>query len=259
MTMINKVTQEVFKVKIGDEEKEFIVKHPTARIEAEANMHASKVFSKLVKDKNSGNDGLLLRAQLDEYLRNAGLYSDDDIKNMGEMGKEVERLEAVLMKGGLKKSEGREAAILLRKNRYGLLNLMAKRIEYDKNTIEHHSENARINYIISKCLCSSDGTPVFNSVDDYEFDETGLKDSLFELISRIGTLCSSYDPEYESKLIENKFLKKFGFCNDKFDLTDTNGNLVNEKGERIDEDGNLLDAEGKPVVVVKEIGEFLED
>jgi hypothetical protein len=35
--------------------------------------------------------------------------------------------------------------------------------------------------------------------------------------------------------------------------------LVNEKGERIDNDGNLLDAEGKPIVVVKEIGEFLED
>ena len=250
---------EKFKVKIGDEEKDFIVKHPTARVEAEANMHASKVFSKLVKEKNNGNDGLLLRDELNGFLRTTGLYSDEDIKAMGEMGKEVERLEAVLMKGGLKKSEGRDAAIQLRKNRYGLLNLMAKRIEYDKNTIEHHSENARINYIISKCVCDADGSPVFRSVDDYEFDETGLKDSLFELISRVGTLCSSYDPEYEAKLIENKFLKKFNYCNDKFDLTDTEGNLVNEKGERIDNDGNLLDADGKPIIVVKEIGEFLED
>lgn len=258
MTM-SKVTEEKFKAKVGDTEKDFIVKHPTARIEAEANMYASKVFSKLVKQKNSGDDGLLLRVQLDGYLRDAGLYTDEDIKNMGEMGKEVERLEAVLMKGGLKKSEGRDVAIKLRKNRYGLLNLMAKRLEYDKNTIEHHSENARINYIISKCLCDADGAPVFNSVEDYEFDETGLKEALIELISRIATLCSSYDPDYEGKLIENKFLKKFGFCNEKFDLTDANGNLVNEKGERIDEDGNLLGEDGKPVVVVKEIGEFLED
>ena len=42
-------TEEKFKVKIGEEDKDFIVKHPTARIEAEVNMYASKVFSKLVK------------------------------------------------------------------------------------------------------------------------------------------------------------------------------------------------------------------
>jgi hypothetical protein len=252
-------TEEKFKVKIGEEEKDFVVKHPTARIEAEANMYASKVFSKLVKEKNSGNDGLLLRAQLDDYLRGAGLYTDDDIKAMGDMGKEVERLEQLLMKGGLKKSEGRNLAINLRKNRYGLLNLLSKRLEYDKNTIEHHSENARINYIVSKCVCDVDGSPVFRSVEDYEFDDTGLKDKLYDLISRVGSLCSSYDPDYESKLVENKFLKKFGYCDDKFNLTNTEGQLVNEKGERVDDNGNLLDENGNPIIVVKEIGEFLED
>lgn len=252
-------TEEKFKVLIGEEEKEFTVKHPTTRIEAEANMHASRVFSKLVKEKREGNDGLLLRAQLDEYLRSIGLYSDSDIERIGDMTKEIERLEGALMKGGLKKSEGRSLAIELRRNRYGLLGLLSKRMEYDKNTIEHNSENARINYIISKCLCFGDGPPVFNNVEDYEFDETGLKDKLIDLIRRIGSICSSYDPDYEAKLVENKFLKKFGYCNDKFDLVNTEGQLVNEKGERIDDDGNLVGEDGKPIVVEKEIGEFLED
>lgn len=244
---------------VGSEEKEFIVKHPTPRVEAEANMHASRVFAKLIKDKQNDDSCLLLRSQLDGYLRDVGLYTDADIKNISEATKEIDRLEAVLAKGGIKKSEGKKLAIDLRKNRYWLLSLLAKRMEYDKNTIEHHSENARINYIISKCLCNADGSPVFSSVDDYEFDETGLKDDLYALIQRIGALCSSYDPDYEKKLPENKFLIKYGFCNEDFDLVDANGNLVNEKGERIDKDGNKLDENGNKIVIEKVVGEFLDD
>lgn len=252
-------SEEKFVVKIGEETKTFLAKHPSPRIEAEANMHASRVFSKLVKEKKDGNDGLLLRAQLDEYLRSVGLYTDEDIKVISTTTDEIKRLEAALEAGGVKKIQGRSLAIELRRNRYELLILLAKRMEYDKNTVEHHSENARINYIISKCLCNDDGTPVFNSVEDYEFDETGLKDDLIEVIRRIGSICSSYDTEYESKLIENKFLKKFGYCDDKFNLVDASGNLVNEKGERINEEGNLVDEYGNVKVVVKELGEFLED
>lgn len=73
-------------------------------------------------------------------------------------------------------------------------------------------------------------------------------------------MSSVYDTDYESKLVENKFLKKYGFCNDEFDLIDSNGNRVNEKGQRVDEEGNLLDESGNLIKVAeKEIGEFLED
>ena len=248
------------KVKIGTEEKEIVIKHPTPRIEAEANMYASKVFSKLIKQKKDDPDGsLLLRAQLDEYLKDMGLYTDEDIDQIKALGAEVEKLETSLIKGGIKKQEGREIAINLRRARLTLLIMLAKRLEYDKNTIEHHSENARVNYIISKCLCDENGAPIFNSVEDYEFDETSLKSDLDDCIRKIASMCSTYDQDYESKLVENKFLKKFGFCNDKFDLVDANGNLVNEKGQRIDSDGNLLDDNGNVIVVEKEVGEFLED
>jgi len=252
-------TEEKFVVKIGEEDKTFIVKFPTSRIEAEANMHASRVFSKLIREKREGDDTLLLRNQLDEFLKDKKVYTEDDIKEITETSKEVTRLEEVMAKGGIKKSEGRTFAIELRRNRYKLLVMLSKRMEYDKNTIEHHSEGARINYIISKCLCSDDGVPVFNNVDDYEFDDTGLKNQLIEPIRRIGTICSSYDTDFEAKLPENKFLVKYGYCNDKFNLVDANGNLVNEKGERINDDGELLDENGQVIVVVKEIGEFLED
>lgn len=256
------MSEEKFVVKVGEEDKTIIVKHPTPRVEAEANMHASRVFSKLSKERGDGNDGLLLRAQLDKFLRDAGLYTDDDIKVISDLSDKITDLEAKLTApvSGTKKSEGRTIAIELRRSRYNLLLLLAKRMEYDKNTIEHFSENARINYIIVKSLLDENGAQIFKSVEDYEFDETGLKEALDLPIRKIASMSSVYDTDYESKLVENKFLKKYGFCNDEFDLIDSNGNRVNEKGQRVDEEGNLLDESGNLIKVAeKEIGEFLED
>lgn len=254
------MSEEKFVVKIGEEDKNIVVKHPTPRIEAEANMHASRVFSKLSKERGDGNDGLLLRAQLDKFLRDAGLYTDDDIKVISDLSDKIAEYEKKLTDGGVKKSEGRTIAIELRRARYNLLLLLAKRMEYDKNTIEHFSENARINYIIVKSLLDENGAPIFKNVEDYEFDETGLKEALDLPIRKIASMSSVYDTDYESKLVENKFLKKYGFCNDEFDLIDSNGNRVNEKGQRVDEEGNLLDESGNLIKVAeKEIGEFLED
>jgi len=254
------MSEEKFVVKIGEEDKNIVVKHPTPRIEAEANMHASRVFSKLSKERGDGNDGLLLRAQLDKFLRDAGLYTDDDIKVISDLSDKITEYEKKLTDGGVKKSEGRTIAIELRRARYNLLLLLAKRMEYDKNTIEHFSENARINYIIVKSLLDENGAPIFKNIEDYEFDETGLKEALDLPIRKIASMSSVYDTDYESKLVENKFLKKYGFCNDEFDLIDSNGNRVNEKGQRVDEEGNLLDESGNLIKVAeKEIGEFLED
>lgn len=97
------MTQETVKVKIGDEEKTFIVKHPTSRMEAEANMHSSKVFAKLIKKKKDGDETLLLRSQLDDYLRDVGLYTDEEIANITATSAKIKELEEKLTEGGVKK------------------------------------------------------------------------------------------------------------------------------------------------------------
>lgn len=251
-----KIVEELMDVTIGGVAQKVKIVHPTARIEAEANMLASKVFSKLAREYSNGDSSLMLRAQLDQFLRESKLYSAEDIEEIAKLSKQIEDGEKALMAGG-KKSEGRKIAIEVRRARYILLTLLAKKFEYDKNTIEHHSEMARLHYFIIKCLRFEDGSQIFGSVEDYEFDETGLKDDLADAIRRVAAICSSYDQDYESKLPENKFFKKFGMCNDKFDLIDSEGHLVNEKGERIDENGNLLDQETKPKEF--EVGEFSDD
>lgn len=249
--------EEVFEVKIGNELKKVKVIHPTSRIEANANMHASRVFGKLVKEHAAGKSSLILRKQLDDFLRESNLYSKEDLEEITKVSKTIDECEKSLMAGG-KKSDGKKKAIELRRARYTLLLMLAKKFEYDKNTIEHHSETARLYYIISKCLLDEDGQPIYESPEDFEFDDTELKNDLAEPIRRISAIAGNYDPEYESKLPENKFFKKFNMCDDKFNLVNEEGKLVNENGQLVDENGVVIESEdNKPKEF--ELGEFSDE
>lgn len=262
--MSDTVTKIVKTIKLGGEDKVVEIIKPSPKVDAEANMYASKTFSKLIKQKNpDGTPSFILRAQLDDYLREVGIYTEEDIKDIGALTKRIKELEEILTKGGIKKSEGRDSAIELKRIRYSLLILLSKRVEYDKNTVEHYSENARMDYLVSKCLCFEGGIPIFSNVEDYESD-ANMQEILSEVIRELASMVSTYDKDYESKLPENKFLKKYAFCDDKFNLVDSKGRkvdeknrLINDDGELINEDGVLVDSKGE--VINDEIGEFLDD
>lgn len=242
-------------VKVNGEERVVEIHKPTPKIEAEGNMASSKVFAKLVKEKGEdGKSAYILRSQLNTYLADIGIYSDDDINDINTFGDRIKELEELLAKGGRKKSEGREAAIELRKLRYAMYTLLMRQTQFDKNTVEHFADNARMNYLVTKCICFEGGAPIWTSVEDYESD-SALQDMLAEPIGILAGMISQYDPEFENNLPENKFLKKYGFCDDKY-------RLINKDGHLVDTAGNLIDEEGNQVVKVEEpesVGEFLED
>jgi hypothetical protein len=120
-----------------------------------------------------------------------------------------------------------------------------------------------MDYLVTRCICFEGGYPVFSSVDDYESD-AAMQDVLAEPIRELASLVSTFDPDYEHKLVENKFLKKYGFCDDKYNLVDGQGRRVDDKGRLVNEDGMLINESGELVdeagkVLVNEIGEFLDD
>ena len=242
-------------VKVNGEERVVEIHKPTPKIEAEGNMASSKVFAKLVKEKaEDGKSAYILRSQLNSYLADIGIYSDEDINDINTFGDRIKELEELLAKGGRKKSEGREAAIELRKLRYAMYTLLMRQTQFDKNTVEHFADNARMNYLVTKCICFEGGAPIWTSVDDYESD-SALQDMLAEPVGILAGMISQYDPEFENNLPENKFLKKYGFCDDKY-------RLINKDGQLVDTAGNLIDEDGNQVVKVEEpesVGEFLED
>lgn len=251
-------------IKLGDEERVVHVVAPSPRVDSEANMYASQVFTRLIREKDEkGNPKYLVRDQLDGYLKDIGLYTDDDLKYLAKIAEEIKTLEAGLIKGGKSKSKGRDDAIRLRSLRYSLYSLMAKKAQYDKNTVEYYAENARMNFLVTKCITFESGDPIFSSVEDYESD-SDMQEILADPIRELAALISTFDPHFEDKLPENKFLKKYGFCNDKYDLVDSKGRRVDEKGRLVDDDGFLINEDGVRVdedgnVFDKEIGEFTDD
>lgn len=242
-------------VKVNGEERVVEIHKPTPKIEAEGNMASSKVFAKLVKEKaEDGKSAYILRSQLNSYLADIGIYSDEDINDINTFGDRIKELEELLAKGGRKKSEGREAAIELRKLRYAMYTLLMRQTQFDKNTVEHFADNARMNYLVTKCICFEGGAPIWTSVDDYESD-SALQEMLAEPVGILAGMISQYDPEFENNLPENKFLKKYGFCDDKYRLINKDGQLVDTAGNLIDEDGNQVVKAEEP----ESVGEFLDD
>lgn len=243
-------------VKVGDEEKVVEVHKPTNKIETEANMEASKVFTRLIKERDEdGKPAFMLRSQLNKFLADIGIYTEQDIEDITRLGERLDELTTLLQKGGIKKSEGRKAAIELRKVRYVLFSILAKSSEFDKNTVEAYADNARMDYLIVKCIKFKDGGQIFNNVADYHGDEV-MQKVLRPAIEVLAAMVSQYDPDYEKKLPENKFLLKYGFCDNNYRLINAEGKYVDAEGNLVDEDGNAI-VEDSPAVV--DVGEFLED
>lgn len=242
-------------IKIGDEDRVVKVTKPTPKINAEGNKVYSRVFTQLIKEKGAdGKPAFILRSQLNSYLGEIGIYSEQDIEDLATFGDRIKELEATIKAGGKKKSEGKAMAIELRRMRYAIYALLLRQTDYDQNTVEHYADNARMNYLITKCICFSDGSPVFKNVEDYESDEI-MQKALAEPIRMLGGMVSEYDPDFEKNLPENKFLKKYGFCDEKYRLVNAEGKLVDEHGNLLDEDGNRI----KKEEVIESVGEFLDD
>lgn len=242
-------------IKIGDEDRVVEVHKPTPKIEAEGNMASSKVFARLIKEKDEdGKTAFILRSQLNAHLADIGIYSDQDIEDINTFGDRIKELEELLAKGGKKKSEGKAASIELRRTRYAVYALLMRQSEFDKNTVEHYADNARMSYLVTKCICFEGGAPIWTSVDDYESDAI-LQEALAEAIQTLAGMISQYDPDFEKNLPENKFLKKYGFCDDKYRLVNKDGQLVDTNGNLIDDKGELVEKVEAPETV----GEFLDE
>jgi hypothetical protein len=252
-------------VTVDDKELTLVVSQPNDKQETDADIYSSQVFAKLAREKNEdGSPAYMVRAKLDEFLRDCGIYTEKDFNNLSDIADRINSLESKLYAGQMSKKEGRKLAVQLRIARYELLVLLNRKAAYDVNTIEHHCQNARMDYLITECIRLEDGSKIFKSVADYKTD-TDIKPHILPCITKLASMVSSYDEDYEKKLPENKFLIKYGFCNEALDLVDPEtGKRVNEDGDFVNEDGELIDADGNVVDALgnkadRELGDFFDD
>jgi hypothetical protein len=228
-----------------------VVKRPTPAQLTEGDNLYNKTFATALKN------GGILHAGLAKYIKDQGIWDDERRDKLNELEERITENYLKLKKGGaigLKKSDGREIAIQIKRDKLAQRILTSEVDKLQEITVEMQAYQKRIEHYISVCTLTEGGKPYFKDLEDYlsKVDEKVGRDSTYNFM----ILFNNADPDIEKKLPENEFLLKYGFVNEKLQFVDKDGNLVDLEGRRIDDEGFLLDAEGRRV---SEDGELLDD
>jgi hypothetical protein len=227
--------------------KKVLVKKPSNKLLSDAQVLGAKVWT------NCTRDGIMTKKELEVFMRNRNIWDSEKDQQQQVLVDSISNLERELAlgtDGKLTKKRGKEIAISMRRLRLMLRNLISERLSLEQNTAEALSENAKFDFLVANCVYLEDGnTKVYNSLEDYNLkadDEVAYASA-----NALAQMMYSIDKEFEEKLPENKFLKKFNFVNSDLSLVDAENNLVDIDGKRIDnegyylnEDGNRVDLEG---------------
>ena len=252
-----------FKVTIDSKEIELCVVRPNVKQRQEG----QKVYNKAFRD--AVESGAILRAKVNSVMREQNLWDDNKEAQYKNLLEKINSNERKIKSGGIKLSEAKEIAMQMRKDRAELRALTSERSGLDSNTAEGQADNAQFNYWVSSCTVYSDtGKTYFNNYEDYlNRDDDPVTGPA---ANNLALMPYNLDPDYEKKLPENEFLKKYKFVDENLHLVDkqgrkidSEGRLVNEEGRYINEAGELIDINGNRVdengEYIVEFSPFLDD
>jgi hypothetical protein len=229
-----------FTEKISGKNVDFLVKTPTLGDMEEASKVRNRAFTDAINSK------ALLRAKLDDILKEQGLWNDAKQAELTSLQQELISGERQLAKGGMRLADAKKLAISMRRVRVKMQELLSIRNNLDNNTAEGLADNARFNYLVSACLVyKEDRKLYFVDLTDYlnrSTDPVGIQGAQILASAMYGL-----DSDFESKLPENIFLKDFKLIDNKLRLINSSGELVDEEGRLIDTIGRFIDDKGNRV------------
>lgn len=246
-----------FKIKINEQEVEFIVKTPSINDQREGQKIYNQAFTDAIKSK------CVVRAKMDDLLEEQGLWTQDKQIKFSKLQQDILDSERKLAKGGISVKEARSIAIQMKRDREEIRSLISVRTSLDNHSAEGQADNARFNYLVSACLVynNSEKQPYYNSMEDYL--NRSNEEVAIIAAQHLASMLYGLDNDYELNLPENKFLKKYRFIDDKLrfvnkqgQLTDADGRLVDENSRYVDEQGNFVDKFGNRV---DKDGEYVVD
>ena len=222
---------------------ELVIVKPSPAQDAKGNIVRNKKF------KEYADADVMVNEQLADMLQRKGLVSEEKQKKYEDLRNEVLELTKKLGKGknGFPDLESaKKAAIEARRKRMDLRAMLMAQTTYSAYTAEAMAENDRFNYLLSQCVRTKDGKPYFDDVEDY----LSRKDDkeVVKIAFAYAALVNEYDEGEDLKTVEEKFLKQYGFADEK-------GRLINKDGKYVDAEGRLTDADGK---YINERGEFVD-
>jgi hypothetical protein len=173
-------------------------------------------------------------------MREQGIWDDAKQARYDEINKTVLEGEKRLAKGGISLSEAKTLALDMRGTRSELRELIAERTIMDGNTAEGQADNARFNALVSECIVSVDNNNVkkFDNIEEY--DAVASQPWAIEAASELANMLYDLDPDYDSNLPENKFLKDYEFIDKDLRLVNDDGHLVDIEGRLINDEGRFI-------------------
>lgn len=252
-------TKEITVTDDSGAEVNLIVKSPSAvDIEAADSMYASKVATLIRKN---GERRLLLRSEVEKYLRENGIWTEVDDEKIQTLKREISRDLNKIRSGNEKLSIGRQLSISVLNKRSEIVNLTAKRRIVEDATVESIAEIDRIDYLIFLCTVRKEnGVKYWETFQDLKESKLGLDYS--KAYSAFYELQYGVNNEFEKRLPEIKWLTKYGFVNGNLQYTDRKtGKLVDVFGKEIVKSDteemieNLMDLQGDLV----EKSPFIDD
>ncbi len=233
---------------------ELVVKRPNSTQLRDAQLISSGKFREAI------NSGAMTREGIDTYMRENGLWDDAKQTELQDLAKEIAHGERQLKAGGknidtekkFSLKDARDLALKIRKLRFDQTMMLAKMRELDQYTVQGQVENAKFDYLVSVCTYEKNGDPHFKNLLDYE--KKAEEPYVIEAVRKLADILFEFDPDFDSKQIENRFLKDQGFVDDELHLinvdghkVDTEGRLVNDEGRFVDKDGKFVDINGDPL------------
>ena len=151
-----------FIVKIGEEEKEVLIRDKTFEDEQAAREVYNQTFNRCLKS------GGILRQSLDKIMKEQGIWNEEKQSELTSLQMEMFENEKILDKGGIKLSEAKDIALKLRELRANIILLSAERNSMDSQTVEGQADQARFNVILVRtAVYNTTKKPVFANLDEY--------------------------------------------------------------------------------------------
>lgn len=210
-----------------------VVKQPSAKDYRDAQLVYNKAFREALES------GAMLRQKLQDYLIKQEIWSEEKQAEYEQLIEEIHTNEDAINAGGIKLAQGKSIALKLRELRARFRNLISERQVYDSACVEGQADNARFNFLVSRCVFRQDGvTKVWPSTEAY--DESGAEDWAVKAASKLGEILYNLDGDYDKNLTENKFLVQYKFAREDLRLVNKEGHLVDSDGRLINEDGRFV-------------------
>jgi len=229
------------------------IRKPGTKLLQMSQMQYNIKLASLIKQAATSQESTLLsKTQLDKYLKQIGVWTEEDQMSVFRLQTEIIDLETKLKKGGIKLIDAKRIAIDTMIKRQALLTLVTKRSQYEELTIESLAEQHRFNFIMINSVFSQDNTLFYKDLCDYEDKESD--EITCECAKILASWLFGYDINMEQNFTENQFLKKYKFVNDDGALVNKDGNVVDINNNIIKKDNEItvkpfLDEEGKEVIV----------